>query len=255
MISFKCLWCGQDFKAPDAMAGKKVKCKKCGSPVDVPRPGAQEPARQAPVQNRPSGGGGGEPFANLGAPEPGEGYRGRGNTLPGMLVGLLGSVVLAWAVVQPPVLSVSSTDQKFTFWQLGTGIITLEQFKSDEFDVNKLKIRDQHLSISGAVVMFMAILAFLFSLARASGMLWFCVIVSLASIGFTVGRMQLLLHQIKTEPDKVPAGDFCLGLANSLLPQARNVTGGWVAIGAGLVLLIVGAILISFGRSRRRYMG
>jgi hypothetical protein len=43
-IPVKCDGCGARFKAPDAAAGKKGKCKKCGAAIVVPAPAAAESA-------------------------------------------------------------------------------------------------------------------------------------------------------------------------------------------------------------------
>ncbi len=35
-IIFYCSSCGKKLKAPDASAGRRVPCPKCGAPIDVP---------------------------------------------------------------------------------------------------------------------------------------------------------------------------------------------------------------------------
>ena len=43
-IDITCDGCGARFKAPEAAAGKKGKCKKCGATIAVPKPGPVEVA-------------------------------------------------------------------------------------------------------------------------------------------------------------------------------------------------------------------
>jgi len=38
-IEFACASCGRTYKAPESVAGKRVRCKSCGSVVQVPQPG------------------------------------------------------------------------------------------------------------------------------------------------------------------------------------------------------------------------
>ena len=51
MISFNCDTCGKAFTVPDSYAGRKARCKGCGSQVTVP---ASETAPPPAVANRPS---------------------------------------------------------------------------------------------------------------------------------------------------------------------------------------------------------
>jgi hypothetical protein len=247
MIAFKCLWCGQEFKAPDNMAGKKVKCKSCASPIEVPRPGAAPAAipRAAPIPPPAAAGFEADPFAGLAAAQASGGeYSRGGSTLPGMLVGLLGAVLLACGVFLPAVLVPDGP--KLTFWQLGTGLVTVDNIKGELGDIN---VRNEQLSIVGAGLLLVAALAFLAALARSSGMLWFTALAALGTIGYPIVRMQILKRQAEK-----PQGEFCVGLAYDLLPQVRFQPMGWAIMGVGAVLLIVAAVLITMGRSRRRYM-
>jgi ribosomal protein S27AE len=41
--------CGQGFQAPDNLAGKKVRCPKCGNPLSIPAANRQPPAGQKPA--------------------------------------------------------------------------------------------------------------------------------------------------------------------------------------------------------------
>jgi hypothetical protein len=256
MITFNCLWCSQQFTAPDNMAGKRIKCRSCGSPVDIPRPGAQAAEAAPPATAQPayhSQGSETNPFATLQTASAGEEYeplRRGGSTLPGMLVALLGSLMLGAGVFLPAV-NVPDTG-KFTFWQLGTGLVTRELLKENQIDLGASKLEDKHLSVAGAIVVGAAGLAFFCALARSSGMLWFMVLVAIGGMGYLVGHMQYLIHQVKSQPENLPAGNFSLGLPIAQLPQVRYQLGGGVMI-AGILFLIVGAILISSARSRRRY--
>jgi len=45
--------CGQRFAAPDKLAGKAVKCPKCGQPLRIPAAGTQQPGAQKPVAQQP----------------------------------------------------------------------------------------------------------------------------------------------------------------------------------------------------------
>jgi hypothetical protein len=252
MISFTCLWCSQQFTAPDTMAGKKVKCRNCGSPIDVPAPGAAAaPAPQAPAQAAAPAVFGNDPFGIMtSSSEEGEYRRSRGSTLPGMLVALVGVAFLTVGVFLPAFTFGGEVGKK-TFWQIGTGVLTVDQIKSDQFDPGQYKIKDEHLSIGGAIVVFLAGIAFLAALARSSGMLWFLAFLVVGAAGYTFGRFYYLLHQMKTQPQTPPAGDFCLGVPMQLLPQARYEV-GWIILGVGVLFMILGAIAISFV-SRRRY--
>ena len=42
MIAFHCAGCGADLKTKDHLAGKKIKCPRCGRPVPVPSPGQEK---------------------------------------------------------------------------------------------------------------------------------------------------------------------------------------------------------------------
>lgn len=70
--------CGQRFAAKDELAGRTVKCPKCGSPLAIPRPSASQPA---PPPGGPAGYTG-QGFAPPGAypqqPYPDSGYTGGG---------------------------------------------------------------------------------------------------------------------------------------------------------------------------------
>ena len=43
-IKVSCHSCGGKFNAPDAAAGKKTKCPKCGGVIEIPTPGTETPA-------------------------------------------------------------------------------------------------------------------------------------------------------------------------------------------------------------------
>ena len=49
-ISFSCPQCGKNFNADDSFAGKKVRCKQCGTKTTVPSPssGSQKPGSRPP---------------------------------------------------------------------------------------------------------------------------------------------------------------------------------------------------------------
>lgn len=254
MIKFQCLWCSQEFSAPDNLAGKKIKCKNCGSPVDVPRPGTAPPApRQAPAAPAyqavaaPAQAGSGDPFSNLEAPETAEPVRRRrGSTFPGMLIGLLGALVLGVGAFLPA-LSVPNVG-KVSYWQLGTGKVTTEDLKEANIDPADYKITNGWLSIDGAIIVVLALFAFLFALARSPGMLYLTGLAALGTLGYTFGRFYLV--KLFKNADTPAEGDFCIGLANALLPQARLQT-GWAVLLAGAGLLFFAGIVISFMTRRR----
>jgi len=57
-IAFQCNQCSQPYDAPENLAGKRIKCKKCGNPLTVPGPQAFGfPAASGPVAPAPSGSG------------------------------------------------------------------------------------------------------------------------------------------------------------------------------------------------------
>src|SRR5438093_6145868 len=43
MIDFKCPQCAAAFSVPDNLAGRRARCKKCGTPLTVPKPQAASP--------------------------------------------------------------------------------------------------------------------------------------------------------------------------------------------------------------------
>ncbi|MGE0610695.1 MAG: hypothetical protein AB7O62_26630, partial [Pirellulales bacterium] len=87
-IPVKCA-CGQAFSAKDELAGRRVKCPKCGQPLAIPNPGGHAPpagaARQVPNQGMATpranpavgaasgfpAGFGGQPADPFGTPQPG----------------------------------------------------------------------------------------------------------------------------------------------------------------------------------------
>lgn len=53
-IAFRCQQCGESFNAADALAGKKIKCRKCSAVVSVPRsPSAAQPVAATPAEPAP----------------------------------------------------------------------------------------------------------------------------------------------------------------------------------------------------------
>jgi predicted RNA-binding Zn-ribbon protein involved in translation (DUF1610 family) len=46
-IQVTCAACQRSFNAPDSGAGKRAKCPKCGSPIDIPSPAAAEEILEA----------------------------------------------------------------------------------------------------------------------------------------------------------------------------------------------------------------
>jgi hypothetical protein len=48
-VTAVCTGCQKAFKAPDEYAGKKVKCKNCGTPFRIPGPAAMAPASASPA--------------------------------------------------------------------------------------------------------------------------------------------------------------------------------------------------------------
>jgi hypothetical protein len=47
MIPVQCSGCQQKYKAPDAAAGKSIKCKACGVAIAIPKPPEPEPEQLA----------------------------------------------------------------------------------------------------------------------------------------------------------------------------------------------------------------
>ena len=52
MIEFTCSGCGRAFTVPEAMAGRKARCKSCGSALIVPMPAPAGPAKPPPRMRR-----------------------------------------------------------------------------------------------------------------------------------------------------------------------------------------------------------
>jgi hypothetical protein len=256
MINFTCYWCNKAFTAPDNLAGKAVKCKWCGQKVKLPQTAApQSAAPQAaappPAQAPADAGFGGDPFTNLETPSAGEGYgrRRTGLSLVGMLIGLLGTSLIGIGLILPAMTL--PNQNKLTYWQLGTGIISAADLKNENFDPEKYKITDKVLSIDGAVIAMLLLGALLFSLVRAAGMLYLISVGVLGCLGYTFGRIQVYLFQMK-DGSAPPAGNFCIDLPYSMLPQAKIQPIGWAVLVSGAVVLFLAGILMSLGSRRRR---
>ncbi len=48
MITFTCEFCSRKYRVDDGLAGRKVKCKECGTELAIPSPGKAAPAASAP---------------------------------------------------------------------------------------------------------------------------------------------------------------------------------------------------------------
>ena len=93
--------------------------------------------------------------------------------------------------------------------------------------------------------------ALLFSLVRSAGMLYLTSLAVLGCLGYTFGRMQLVIFQMKGASTP-PEGNFCLELPNALLSQVKVQPLGWGIMIGGAVLLFLAGIFISVASRRRR---
>src|SRR5262249_693177 len=129
--------------------------------------------------------------------------------------------------------------------------INAADLKNESFDPEKYHITNKVLSIDGIVIVMLLAGALLFSLARAAGMLYLISIGILGCLGYTFGRIQLFLFQMK-DGSSPPEGNFCIDLPNALLGQAKVQPVGWGVLIGGAVLLFLAGIFMSLGSRRRR---